>query len=90
MASIRNIKKDIDFLVQEVISDSCTFMYLNPEKKREEAIQIIEEAVELRNRLFAKVNNPQSNPKREYYRAVNKELFEGVDELFRKISELTK
>jgi len=90
MASIRKLKKDIDFLVQEVISDCCTFMYLYPQKKREEAIQIIEDAVELRNKLYAEVNNPQENPKKAYYKAVNKELFEGVDALFQKISELTK
>ncbi|MDR2585290.1 MAG: hypothetical protein LBC84_03590 [Prevotellaceae bacterium] len=90
MASIRNLKKDIDFLVQEVISDCCTFMYVYPDKKREESIQIIEDAIELRNKLYAQVNNPQENPKREYYKAVNKELLEGVDALFLKISELTK
>ena len=90
MASIRRIKKDIDFLIEEVISDCCTFMYLYPDKKREEAIQIIVDAVELRNKLFAEVNNPQDNPKRAYYKAVNKELLEGVDALFQKISELTK
>ena len=90
MASLRRLKKDIDFLVQEVISDCCTFMYLYPDKKREEAIQIIEDAVELRNKLYAKSNNPQTNPKKAYYRAINQELFKGIDTLFQTISELTK
>jgi hypothetical protein len=90
MASLRKLKKDIDFLIQEVISDCCTFMYVYPDKKRDEAIQIIEDAVGLRNKLFAEVNNPQDNPKKAYYKAVNKELLEGVDAFFQKISELTK
>ncbi|MCL2502417.1 MAG: hypothetical protein FWE30_02455 [Bacteroidales bacterium] len=90
MASLRRLKKDIDFLVEEVISDCCTFMYLYPDKKREEAIQIIQDAVELRNRLYAKVNHPQDNPKKLYYKAINRELLEGVDASFEKISGLTQ
>ena len=90
MANLRRIKKDIDFLVEEVISDCCTFMYLYPNKKREEAVQIIVDAVALRNKLFAEVNNPQENPKKAYYKAINQELLTGVDTLFQKISDLTK
>ena len=90
MASLRRLKKDIDFLVEEVISDCCTFMYIYPDKKNEEAIDIIEDAVALRNKLYGEANNPQDNPRKAYYKAVNKELLEGVDTLFQKISELTK
>jgi len=90
MASIRRLKKDIDFFVEEVISDCCSYMYVYPDKKREEAIQIIHEAIELRNKLFGEVNNPQDNPRKEYYKAINNELLEGVDALFLKISGLTK
>ena len=90
MASLRRIKKDIDFLVEEVISDGCTFMYVYPDKKREEAIQIIQDAVELRNKLYAEVNNPQDNPRKVYYKMINKELLEGIDALFQRISELTQ
>jgi len=90
MANLRRIKKDIDFLVEEVISDCCTFMYLYPNKKKEEAVQIIVDAVALRNKLFAEVNNPQENPKKAYYKAINQELLTGVDTLFQKISDLTK
>ena len=90
MASIRRLKKDIDFFVEEVISDCCSYMYVYPNKKREEAIQIIQDAIALRNKLYGKVNNPQDNPRKEYYKAVNKELLEGVDALFQQISGLTK
>jgi len=90
MASLRRLKKDIDFLVEEVISDCCTFMYVYPDKKRDEAIQIIQDAVELRNKLYAQANHPQENPRKAYYKAVNKELLEGVDALFQRISKLIK
>jgi len=90
MASLRRLKKDIDFLVEEVISDCCTFLYVYPEKNRDAAIQIITDSVALRNKLYAQANHPQENPKKEYYKAVNKELLEGVDGLFQRISGLAK
>ena len=90
MASIRRFKKDIEFLIEEVVSDCCTFMYVYPEKKSDEAIQIIQDAIAFRDKLFAEVNNPQENPLKAYYKTVNRELLEGVDALFQRISDLTK
>ena len=90
MASLRRVKKDIDFLVEEVVSDCCTFMYIYPDKKRDEVVQIITDAVALRNNLYVKANHPQDNPKKAYYKAVNKELLEGIDGLFQRISGLAK
>jgi hypothetical protein len=90
MASLRRVKKDIDFLVEEVISDCCTFLYVYPDKNKDAAVQIITDAVALRNNLYAKANHPQDNPKKAYYKAVNKELLEGIDGLFQRISGLAK
>lgn len=90
MASIRRLKKDIDFFIEEVISDCCTFMYVYPDKKREEAVEIIQDTVALRNKLYGEANNPQENSRKAYYKAINKELLEGIDALFQRISELTK
>ena len=90
MASIRRLKKDIDFFIEEVISDCCSFMYSSPDKKKEESIQVITDAIDLRNKLFSEVNHPQDNPRKEYYKLINKELLEGVDLLFQRISDLAK
>ena len=89
MASIRNIKKDIDYLVSEVVSDCCTFMYLYPEKKQEEALVIINDVIDLRNNLIARVNHPEGKAK-DHYKAIFKDLLTNVDAAFKNISELTK
>ncbi|MCK9305452.1 MAG: hypothetical protein PHP30_09935 [Bacteroidales bacterium] len=88
MANLRVIKKDIDFLVTEVISDCWGFIYANEGKKSEEAIEIMSEAVDLRNQLFSKVNSPDKSNIKKHYKAVNQELLKGVDALFVKISNL--
>ncbi len=89
MASIRNIKKDIDYLVSEVVSDACTFMVVYPEKKQEEALAIINETLDLRNSLITRVNRPEGKAK-VHYKAIFNDLLKGVDDAFQKISALTK
>ncbi len=94
MASIRELKKDIDYLIFEVISDCFVFSKLHSDIKSDELSAIISDAVDFRNDLIARVNNPdgKDNPKivRAYYKAVQKDLLTGVDKLFSRLSLLTK
>ena len=92
MASIRELKKDIDYLIFEVISDCFVFSNVHPENKTDELSILISDAVEFRNDLIARVNNPdgKDNPKilRAYYKSVVKDLISGVDDLFERLSIL--
>lgn len=94
MASVRGLKKEIDSLVFEVISDCFVYSGLHPDKESEEVAAIISEAVSLRNDLIARVNTPdgKDNPKilRAYYKSVEKDLVLGVDKLFSRLSALSK
>lgn len=94
MASLRKFKKEIDYLVSEVVSDCYTCLYLNHKSDRDGVISIVEEAVALRNRLFEAANHPQEkhNPRlvRKYYRQLRNEMFDQVDALFRKLSDTCK
>jgi hypothetical protein len=93
MASIRELKKDIDYLVYEVISDCFVFSSIHPDNKSDELSALISDAVEFRNDLIARVNNPdgKDNPKivKSYYKAVGKDLLAGVDKLFERLSALS-
>ena len=90
MASLRIIKKDIDYLISEVISDCWTFLYTNPGKSSEEAVAIINDAVILRNELIDRVNSRQIENAKKHYKAINQDLLKGVDALFMRISALIK
>ena len=93
MASIRELKKDIDYLVFEVVSDCLVFSNLHPENESDELSALISDAVEFRNDLIARVNNPdgKDNPKivKSYYKTVEKDLITGVDKLFERLSNLS-
>lgn len=93
MASVRELKKDIDYLIFEVISDCFVYSNIHPENKSDELTVLISEAVEFRNDLIARVNNPdgKDNPKivKTYYKTVAKDLLIGVDKLFERLSTLS-
>jgi hypothetical protein len=94
MASVRELKKDIDYLVFEVISDCFVFSSVHPDNQSSELSEIISDSVNFRNDLIARVNNPdgKDNPKilKAYYKTLEKDLMTGVDKLFTRLSELSK
>lgn len=94
MASIKELKKHIDNIVFQVIYDCQVYAELHPGNESDEVFQIIEDVVQLRNDLFTRVNNPEgkNDPKiiRSHYQAIKKDLITGTDQLFIKLSSLTK
>jgi hypothetical protein len=94
MASVKNLKKDIDNLIFEVISDCLIFTGLHPDHKEEDISGIITDAVTLRNDLIARANNPdgKDNPKivKKHYQAIKADLLTGVDQLCSRLSTIPK
>lgn len=90
MASIRIIKKDIDFLISEVVSDCWAFIYIHQDKKADEAVAVMNSAIELRNDLFERINKFDKADAKKHFKAINQDLLKSVDGLFVRISELAK
>ena len=93
MANLRALKKDINNLVYELISDCLIYSGLHPDDKKEKVTTILAEAVTLRNDLIARINNPldKADPKavRSHFKMVKSDLVTGVDTLFGKLSSLS-
>ncbi len=90
MANLRVIKKDVIFLINEVISDCWLFMFLNNQKNNEKAQEIIADAIALGDNLFDQINHYPKDDARNHFKAVNKKMLEEIDSLFVRLSELTK
>lgn len=90
MANLRVFKKDVIFLINEVISDCWVYMYLNGEKNLDEAKKIVADAVELGDNIFEQINHYPKDDAKKHFNALNKKLLEGVDALFVRLSALTK
>jgi hypothetical protein len=91
MASIKQLKKDIDNQVFEIISDCLLYLGLHPDNNSDEISGIIKDAVSLRNDLIARANNPdgKDNPKivRKYFQAIKGDLNAGTDKLCSRLSK---
>ncbi len=91
MANLRNLKKEIDYILEELVFDCDMAMYFQP--ANEAAIfDVMQQAVALRNDLFAKVSNPTEpkNPSlvRKHYRALYQEIETEFGKLFEKLSAI--
>ena len=57
MANLRNLKKEIDYRLEEVVFDCDMAICFQPSKEKE-VFEVMQEAVAVRNDLFTKANNP--------------------------------
>jgi len=94
MASVKTLKKDIDYLFFELISDCFMVSSMHEGKKKDEVQDLIEEAVSMRNDFIDRANSPdgKDNPAlvKAYYSALRKDLLEKVDGYFTRLSALAK
>lgn len=100
--NLRVLKKDIDFLLNDFISDCLIFSDFHAQKKDEEVKGLISDALILSNSLAQRVNHPvkvaengksvklEGKEVKAYYKAIKMDLYKGFDELFQKLSALAK
>ena len=87
--NLRDIKKDIVYILEAFIEDCTTVATVNS-KVDEAAAELIEEAINLYNELMDKVSAKIEGSKKAYYNGLRKELLEKTDGLYTKLSEAVK
>ena len=87
--NLRDIKKDIDYVIGAFVDDCGLFLSVHKGENVEEVANLIDEAVDLFNDLRNRSVNPEGN-KRAWYLAIRKELVEKVDALYDKLSAAVK
>lgn len=94
MGSIKKLKKEIDARIYEIISDCFSYNELHPEGKTDEVAGIISDAVNFRNDLMHRVNNPDpdGDPKgiKAHFQLINRDLDSGVDKFCERLSSVLK
>lgn len=93
MANLRNLKKEIDYRLEEVVFDCDMAMCFQPSKEKE-IFEVMQDAVAVRNTLFVKANNPAEPHNRslvrKHYAALRSEMVAAYDKMFEKLSEINK
>lgn len=91
MANLRILKKEIDYRLEEIVFDCDMAICYQPSKEKE-IFEIMQEAVVLRNNLYAKAMNPTEPHNRslvrKYYAALRNEIVESYFALFEKLSKI--
>ena len=94
MASIRWLKKEINRLTFEVVSDCFVFMEVHEDKYNKELQKIISDTILLRNEMITRINQSsrKENPgfSKRSARGIITEFYKGIDQSFVKLSKLTK
>jgi len=87
MANIRNLKKDINYVLSDIIEAA----YLAESVKTDNTSQadpIVDEAIETFDNLIAKINAKGVENKKTHFRQINQELESKAKNLIDKINNL--
>ncbi|MCD2261024.1 hypothetical protein [Psychroserpens luteolus] len=88
MANIRDLKKDINFVLGDIIEAVYVWEYSNTDKDTKKSEAIIDEAIETFDVLIAKVNDKSVENKKAHFKAINNELEEKGRALIDKLNKL--
>jgi hypothetical protein len=93
MANLRNLKKEIDYRLEEFVFDCEMAIYFQPSKE-EAVVGIMENAVALRNALYIKANHPteprNSSLVKKYYAALRRDMVSSFGSLFEELSSVNE
>ena len=93
MANRRSIKKDINFIIGDVIEECYSEILNNPGKKEKEINAIIDDAVDLADGLIARANKIGKDKKDKNVKAdfakITGELKEGTAGFIAKLNKLS-
>lgn len=88
MANVRDLKKDINYVLGDIIEAVYIWELTNADKDNKKAEAIIDDAIVTFDELIAKVNQKHVENKKKHFKAINAELEERGRKLIDKINAL--
>ena len=89
--TLRDIKKDIQYVIGAFIDDCTLFLNMNPDSKNADEITgLIDQAVDLYNDLRDKVVSAPKEEVKAYFKGVSQELLAKTDSLYEELAAAVK
>jgi hypothetical protein len=88
MANVRNLKKDINYVLGDIIEAVYIWELSNPNKDTKKSEAIIDEAIDTFDELIAKVNDRKVVNKKSHFKSISTELETKGRALIEKINTL--
>ncbi len=89
MASIRNLKKEINYVLEDIIEAVYIWELTNPEKDTKISEAIIDETIDVFDELITKVNLKDVENNKQHFKTINQELEDRGRKLIDKINALS-
>jgi hypothetical protein len=89
MASIRNLKKEINYVLEDIIEAVYIWELTNPEKDTKKSEAIIDETIDVFDELITKVNLKDVENNKQHFKTINQELEDRGRKLIDKINALS-
>lgn len=87
MASVRDLKKDLNFVLGDIIEAVYGWELENPEADNKKSEAIIDEAIATFDELTVKINQKVKD-KKAHFKAISKELEDRGNALLEKLGKL--
>ena len=88
MASVRDLKRDINYVLGDIIEAVYIWQLTHPEKETKKSEKIIDEAIAVFDALIVKVNQNNVENKKQHFKGINQELETEGRKLIDKINAL--
>lgn len=88
MANKRDLKKDINYVLGDIIEAVYIWELSNPEKDTKKSEKIIDEAIATFDDLITKVNDRSVENKKAHFKSINQELEDRGRKLIDQINAL--
>ena len=87
MASIKNLKKDLNYIFSDIIEE-CYVWQLENDDSKDKAEPIIDGAIASFDSLIERINTPKVADKKAHYKAILTDLESNVNDLKSEIQAL--
>jgi len=88
MASVKNLKKDLNYVLGDIIEAVYLWEMASTGKPTTESDALIDEAIASFDALIKKVNQKDVENRKEHFKQINKELEETATQLVAKVNAL--
>ena len=88
MASVKNLKKDINYILGDVIEECYTWEILNPKADKKEAEAIIDDSIAAFDALIDMIHVKDVENKKAHFKNIQASLEEKALELIGRVNQL--
>ena len=88
MASIKNLKKDINYTLGDIIEECYVWELLNPKEDTAKSEAIIDDAIGIFDDLLDKIHTKGIENKKSHFNTISQELETKAKELIERVNNL--